>query len=117
MKNLTTILFVVLFLATLTIAEDADPTKKALGLIGKGRDALAEGRTVEAIEHLQAAIAVIQQMATSGLAAFLPEPLAGWTARKVDTTSGSWGSGEDAFQWNQASRRYDRASDKARAEN
>jgi len=116
MKKLTTVLVVVLFLATLTIAEDADPKAKALGLIDKGRDALAAGRTVEAVEHLQAAIGVIQQMATAGLASFLPEPLAGWTAQEVDTASGTWGAGEGAFQWNQASRRYDRASDKTRAE-
>ena len=91
------------------IAED--PKEAILARIDQGREAFAAGRTQAAIDHLQKAIALMQSETTKGLAGSLPAVPVGWKAGEPLTNSGSWGSGEGAFQWNSASRTYTREAD------
>ncbi len=93
-----------------------DPKEAALAQIDQGRAALTAGRTQAAIDHLQKAIFLLQQMATRNLASCLPAVPEGWKGGDPETNSGSWGSGEGAFQWNSASRTYTRESDGVRVE-
>jgi len=93
-----------------------DPKEAALAQIDQGRAALTAGRTQAAIDHLQKAISLLQQMTTKNLASCLPAVPEGWKAGDPETNSGSWGGGESAFQWNSASRTYTRESDGVRVE-
>jgi hypothetical protein len=94
----------------------ADPKTDALNHIDQGKAALQADKAQEAIGHLQKAISLIQKTMMSGFAAFLPDVWEGWEAKEPKSTSGSWGSGEDAFQWMQVERQYTRKEDKLRAE-
>jgi len=80
-----------------------------LAAIDKGRAAFVAGKHQEAVDLLQKAIGLIQEKALAGLASFLPgrDP-AQWEMGEVDSVSGSWGAGKNAFQWTQVTRTYDR---------
>ncbi len=80
-------------------------------LLKEARQAYAKGESQVAIQKLQQAIDVIQQSGAKTLASFLPKSLDGWNASEPKTVSGNWGSGAQAFQWTQASRRYTREQD------
>ncbi|GJM45623.1 MAG: hypothetical protein DHS20C21_24650 [Gemmatimonadota bacterium] len=72
-------------------------------------DALAAhkaGKSMEAIQHLQAAIDAIQQVGTKSLTSFLPPVPEDWNATEPKTINGNWGSGAQAFQWSQVTRTY-----------
>ena len=94
----------------------ADPKTDALKHIDQGKAALQADKAQEAIVHLQKAISLIQKTLMTGFVAFLPDVWEGWEAKEPESTSGSWGSGEESFQWMQVERRYTRTSDKLRAE-
>lgn len=121
MNKATVVLSVVVVLVALgfAIAQEEkaeDPTKTALGLIDAGRAALVEGRSQAAIDSLQKAIGVIQTAFSKGLVSFLPDAPAGWKADEPDVSSGSWGAGAEAVQWNSATCTYTRESDEVRVE-
>ncbi|MHC4471810.1 MAG: hypothetical protein ACYTDY_14515 [Planctomycetota bacterium] len=110
-------LSVIVALAALVLAQaseepkEEDPKAKILGHIDKGRAAFAAGKAQEAVDHLQKAIGLIQKTVEKGFAAFLPEAFEGWSRGKPDSASGIWGSGDESFQWTQASCTYRRESD------
>ncbi|MEN8150100.1 MAG: hypothetical protein ABFS86_09765 [Planctomycetota bacterium] len=107
------ILIVIVVFAFLAGAATAgDPKAEALKLIDQGKAALEADKAQEAIESLQKAIGIIQKTMATGFAAFLPELGAEWEAAKPETSSGSWGTGENSFQWTQLQQRYTRKSDK-----
>ena len=83
-----------------------DPTKAALTHIDQGKEALLAGDSEAALEHLQKAIGLIQQTVEKKLETFLPKALEGWTRGDVNTSSGSWGSGEGTFQMTTATCEY-----------
>ncbi len=93
-----------------------DPKEAILARIDQGRAAYSAGKTQEAIDHLQKAIALMQSATTKGLASALPAIPEGWKAEKPEMNSGSFGGGETAFQWNSASRTYTREADDVRVE-
>lgn len=89
------------------VAGDSEDEAQVLAAIDKGREAVKAGKPQEAIDHLQKAIGLIQAKAMKGLATFLPaRDEKEWELGEVDSQSGSWGSGEQAFQWSQVQRHY-----------
>jgi len=105
-------LILVLVVVGLCVAVSAaDHKAEALKLIDQGKAALTADKAQEAIEHLQKAIGLIQKTLATGFAAFLPDTWEGWEAKEPESSSGSWGSGEDTFQWTQVERKYRRKSD------
>lgn len=94
----------------LGLARAGDPPAddaQVLAAIDKGREAVKAGKPQEAIEQLQKAIGLIQEKAMKGLASFLPSrDETKWEMGEVESQSGNWGSGEQAFQWSQVTRRY-----------
>ena len=105
-------LIVILIILISVVAFAADPKADAIKHIDQGKAALQADKAQEAIVHLQKAISLIQKTLMTGFTAFLPDVWEGWEAAEPKSTSGSWGSGEDAFQWMQVERRYTRKSDK-----
>jgi hypothetical protein len=94
----------------------ADPKADAIKHIDQGKAALQADKAQEAIVHLQKAISLIQKTMVTGFAAFLPEVWEGWEATEPKSSTGSWGTGEEATQWMQVERRYTRTSDKLKVE-
>jgi hypothetical protein len=89
------------------IAGVAEDEALVLAAIDKGREAFKAGKPQEAIENLQKAIGLIQAKGMRSLATFLPaRDEKEWELGEVDTQQGNWGSGEQSFQWTQATRRY-----------
>jgi len=84
----------------------ATPQQKALALLDKGRALILKEQPQAAIDHLQKAIGQLQQLLVKGLARWLPQKFGDWERGKVKTNTGSWGSGEQAMQWNLAQRIY-----------
>ena len=112
MRNKLTFVVVLLLPLALVLAGDppaAGDDAAVLASIDKGRAAFVAGNHQQAIEHLQAAIGLIQERALAGLASFLPaRNPAQWEMGEVDSVSGNWGAGKSAFQWTQVTRTYDR---------
>jgi hypothetical protein len=96
------------------IAENEDET--ILGHIDKGRAAFVAGKTQAAIDHLQKAVGLMQQMATKSLASFFPKAPEGWKASEPSTNSGSWNAGSEVFQWNSADCSYTRTADSVKVD-
>lgn len=71
-------------------------------LITDGLAAWRAGDEQKAVDLLQSAAGKIQARAARGLAAFLPKKAEGWTFEEPQVDSGSWGSGDGAFQWSNA---------------
>lgn len=105
-------------LSGLTAAEEpaAEPVQAALAQIDSGRAALVAGNAQEAIDRLQRAIGIIQAKVARSLSSYLPASVGDLVGGEVDIQSGSWGAGDDSFQWNSATRTYRRAPDDARAD-
>jgi hypothetical protein len=114
MSRTVAVSLVVVLLVTLVFA--AAPKDEALKLIDQGRKALEADKAQEAVTCLQKAIAIIQKSVATGFAAFLPDVWEGWKADEPKVDSGSWGSGEDAFQWSNVRRKYTREEDNLRVE-
>ena len=104
--------FVVIFVFLATAVSAGDPKADALKLIDQGKAALEADKAQEAIDSLQKAIGIIQKTMATGFAAFLPDLGEEWEAAKPETSAGSFGSGEEAFQWTSLERDYTRKSDK-----
>jgi len=104
-------LALLLLAVVLARAEDKPPPPAPdaaiLAAIDKGRAAVAAGKAQDAVAHLHEAIRLIQETAIKGLAAFLPKRDKPWTMGEIDTSTGTWGTGKDAFQWAHTSRAYE----------
>ncbi|MHC4668485.1 MAG: hypothetical protein ACYTFD_08765 [Planctomycetota bacterium] len=111
---------VALALATVLVGvragEEPQPDASVEKLIQEGLAAYKAGRHEEAIERLQSAIRIIQQAAAKGLASFLPPAPEGWKADAPESESGTVGSDDEAIQWTQVSRSYERESDELEVE-
>ncbi|GEM_PF-5438116 len=83
-------------------------------LVNRGLEAYRAGRKQEAADLLQKAASLVQKEGAQGLASFLPPAPEGWTREEIDSQSGTWGSGGEAFQWTQAAVDYHHGEDHVR---
>ena len=81
------------------------PNRETEKLIEGGLQAYRKGHHQAAVEMLQKAINKIQKEGTRSLADFLPK-VDGWKADEPDSSSGSWGAGDQQFQWSQVDCTY-----------
>jgi hypothetical protein len=75
-------------------------------LVRKAMEAYRAGRKQEAVDLLTKAANLIQKENERGLVAFVPAAPQGWKREEVQSSSGTWGSGEAALQWTQADAQY-----------
>jgi hypothetical protein len=98
---------VVLLLFLPAFAEEADVE----ALVRKAMEAYRAGRKHDAVDLLTKAANLIQKEGERGLVAFLPAAPEGWRREEVQSSSGTWGSGESAFQWTQVDVEYVRGEE------
>jgi hypothetical protein len=115
-KALAVVIGVLAALAIGQAQEEKEAEAQVEALIQAGLEAYRAGQPQVAIQKLQKAINLIQRSAEKGLLSFLPAPPEGWKADAPKSHSGSWGGGESAIQWTEASRDYRRESDGLRVE-
>lgn len=78
------------------------PQQRAVTFVDKGRALILQEKPQAAIDQLQKAIGQLQKLLVKGLVRWLPKKFGDWERGKVQTDTGSWGSGEQAMQWNRA---------------
>ncbi|MGQ0613245.1 MAG: hypothetical protein ACT4PV_05850 [Planctomycetaceae bacterium] len=79
-----------------------------LAQVDKARAAIVAGKQQDAVPYLQEAIRFIQEAALKGITAFLPKRDKPWVMGEIESNTGTWGSGKEAYQWSQTSRTYER---------
>ena len=78
-------MFAAIFACTLVIGVHTVHADEVLDSINEAADAYNEKEYQEAIESLEYARQLIQQMSSEGMMGFLPQPLDGWKARAATT--------------------------------
>ncbi len=112
MSRILTALVAVLMLSQPLLAETPasgpDPVET---LVAGALKLHKQGKTAEAVEQLQQAIALMQKTLQKGLASFFPAAPAGWKAGDIESSAMASATDSGGGSYTQVSRTYTRAAD------